>query len=246
MLHGPFCLNILYRLGSRPIIILVILLLKELIIFSIHSGKRFFLHLLDLRNSCSDNVIYTPIWCNNNLKFNNEDMFIHRWFNKGVLFIDDFLDEDSNIINLETFNRKFNIGMPFTLFYSITTKISPLHFLPSRTPLPLPYFLPQVTPPPRPYFCLLCLFGYPLHFCHQEPPVFFSLKYPPSSLEGGGGHKLNGIAQWTRQSKKKDRVYLCKQTCIAHVMHVACELVYPIFWMDFHPIFCGWLNHPLK
>ena len=48
--------------------------------------KEVFSHLLDLRNSCSDNIINTPIWCNNNLKFNNEDMFIHRWFNKGVLF----------------------------------------------------------------------------------------------------------------------------------------------------------------
>ena len=45
---------------------------------------------------------------------------------KSRNFIDDFLDEDSNIINLETFNRKFNIGMPFTLFYSITVKIRTL------------------------------------------------------------------------------------------------------------------------
>ena len=53
----------------------------------------------------------------------NKDIFIERWFKKGLTFIEDFLDEDNHILSLENLNIKFNIAMPFVTYLSIVRQI---------------------------------------------------------------------------------------------------------------------------
>ena len=126
------------------------------------------------------------------------------------------------------------LRVPPLLFFAIKNP-PPVFFTSSTPPVFLSSLPLRVPPPPLTFFCHqehntpppVILSSLPLRvppppyiFAIKNPPYFFLEVSPPSSLGGGGGHKLNGIAQWTCQSKKKDRVYLCKQTCIAHVMHV--------------------------
>ena len=85
--------------------------------------RQVFSDLCDFRQICRENILLTPIWCNKQIVIGNKDIFIERWFKKGMTFIDDFLDEDNHILSLENLNLKFNIAMPFVTYLSIVRQI---------------------------------------------------------------------------------------------------------------------------
>ena len=54
----------------------------------------------------------------------NKDIYIERWFKKGLTFIEDFFDGDNHILSLENLNLiKFNIAMSFVTYLSIVRHI---------------------------------------------------------------------------------------------------------------------------
>ena len=85
--------------------------------------RQIFTDLCDFRTICHENILLTPIWCNKQISIDNKDIFIERWFNKGLTFIEDFLDEDNQILSLENLNIKFDLAMPFVIYLSIVRQI---------------------------------------------------------------------------------------------------------------------------
>ena len=73
--------------------------------------------LCDFKELVQDNILLTPIWCNDMFKMNNDYMFYVRWFNKGLVYIDDLLDENIDVLSLPDVNEKFDIRVPFTTYY---------------------------------------------------------------------------------------------------------------------------------
>ena len=51
------------------------------------------------------------------------NMFYVRWFNKGLVYIDDLLDENNAVLSLPDVNEKFDIRVPFTTYYSIVRTV---------------------------------------------------------------------------------------------------------------------------
>ena len=85
--------------------------------------KDVFSALCDFKELVQDNILLTPIWCNDMFKVNNDYMFYVRWFNKGLVYIDDLLDENNDVLSLPDVNEKFDIRVPFTTYYSIVRTV---------------------------------------------------------------------------------------------------------------------------
>ena len=50
-------------------------------------------------------------------------MFIVRWFKKGLVYINDFMDENHDIMSLQDINDRFRLRIPFTTYFSIVRNI---------------------------------------------------------------------------------------------------------------------------
>ena len=86
--------------------------------------KDVFDALCELKAKVKENVLLTPIWCNECFKINNKYIFFLRWFNRGIICIDDFLDENNNVLSLDDIHSKYNIRIPFVTYYSIVRQLS--------------------------------------------------------------------------------------------------------------------------
>ena len=86
----------------------------------------FFMPYMNLKLRFKENVLLTPIWCNECFKINNKYIFFLRWFNRGIICIDDFLDENNNVLNLDDIHSIYNIVLriPFVRYYSIVRQLS--------------------------------------------------------------------------------------------------------------------------
>ena len=82
-----------------------------------------FISLLHFRQVVSENILMTSVWHNDDFKLNNKDIFIQSWFDKGLNFVYDFMNDDMSVLSLQSLNEKFNINMPFTIYYNLTLKI---------------------------------------------------------------------------------------------------------------------------
>ena len=50
-------------------------------------------------------------------------MFIVSWFKKGLVYINDFIDENHGIMSLQDINDRFSLRIPFTTYFSIVRNI---------------------------------------------------------------------------------------------------------------------------
>ena len=82
-----------------------------------------FTAVCEFRKLVHDNILLTPLWCNETFKINNEYMFIVRWFKKGLVYINDFMDENHDIMSLQDINDRFSLRIPFTTYFSIVRNI---------------------------------------------------------------------------------------------------------------------------
>ena len=68
--------------------------------------------------------VKNQIICNNqNIAVNGKPIFFRNWFNKGIVYISDLLDEDSNFHSLAGLKEKFQINPPFTVYYGLLKAI---------------------------------------------------------------------------------------------------------------------------
>ena len=63
------------------------------------------------------------IWNNQNIVVDGKPIFFRNWVNKGIVYIDDLLDEDSNFLSLIGLKDKFQINPPFTVYYGLLKAI---------------------------------------------------------------------------------------------------------------------------
>ena len=71
-----------------------------------------------------DNFLNIPVWYNSNIKVANKTVFIKSWYEKGIKVLQDFFDEDCNLLVFEAFKCTYNLRNICIMQYnSITTAI---------------------------------------------------------------------------------------------------------------------------
>ena len=61
----------------------------------------------------------TPIWYNSDVKLGGKGIFLKEWWDKGIRFINDLLDENGNILVREECENKFSIKIQFLHYYAL-------------------------------------------------------------------------------------------------------------------------------
>lgn len=64
-----------------------------------------------------------PIWCNNCIKVGGSTVLYQNWVDQGILFINDLLDRNGDIISYEIFQRTYQIRTNFLQFEGIVASI---------------------------------------------------------------------------------------------------------------------------
>ena len=62
------------------------------------------------------------IWNKKNIKIDGKPFFYNSWFKKGIIHINDLLNENYNFLSLDDLNEKFNLTTPFTTYYGHSLK----------------------------------------------------------------------------------------------------------------------------
>ena len=71
----------------------------------------------------SEDFLSQPLWYNKNIQINNKSVFYQSWFNKGIIYFNDLLNEDCSFLTFEEFQHKFMIRTNFITFMGIKTAI---------------------------------------------------------------------------------------------------------------------------
>ena len=81
-----------------------------------------FQNILNNHTNLKD-ILRKPIWENTEIKIGRKCIKYDNWVQKGILTIQDLLDEHGEVYTYETFCQKYNINTPFTFFYGLKTFI---------------------------------------------------------------------------------------------------------------------------
>ena len=82
-----------------------------------------FTAVCEFRMLVQNNILLTPLWCNETFNINNRYMSINSWFKNGLVYINDFIDENHDIMSLQDINDRFSLRIPFTTYFSIVRNI---------------------------------------------------------------------------------------------------------------------------
>ncbi len=63
-------------------------------------------------------------WYNSNVQINQKPVFYKSWYDKGIIYIKDIVDENYNFLTYNQLCNKFNINVPFTKYWGILDAIS--------------------------------------------------------------------------------------------------------------------------
>ena len=66
-----------------------------------------------------DLFIFNALWFNDKIKINGKVIYYKQWFDKGVRYVYDLVDENVSILCYADFCRKFSFYPAFTLYYGI-------------------------------------------------------------------------------------------------------------------------------
>ena len=64
-----------------------------------------------------------PLWKNSFIKINNSPVFYKQWFDKGVRFVNDLLDNNGKFLSFNDFQKKYNIMTNFVHYYGLCKSI---------------------------------------------------------------------------------------------------------------------------
>lgn len=65
----------------------------------------------------------SPIWLNDNIKIGNKCVFNQHWFDHGIRFINDILNDDGSFMSFEQLQQCFNIDTNFLYYLSVITAV---------------------------------------------------------------------------------------------------------------------------
>ena len=63
------------------------------------------------------------IWNNNDIKIDNQTIFFHTWFDKGVYTLRDFLDQNLNFLTSEEFKLWYQLQTNVLTYYGVINAI---------------------------------------------------------------------------------------------------------------------------
>lgn len=58
----------------------------------------------------NNNIIFSPIWHNSNIKVEKKSMFYKEWYKKGVKIVKDLLHNDGSFLSKSDFEKRFNLN----------------------------------------------------------------------------------------------------------------------------------------
>ena len=73
--------------------------------------------------SDDDHVESEIIWNNCSILINGQPIFYGKWFKNQIIYIKDLLNVDRTFLSLNELKHRFNIEIPFTLFYGLISAI---------------------------------------------------------------------------------------------------------------------------
>lgn len=79
--------------------------------------------LLDSEPQTSEDILSQSIWFNSKIQVNNRYVFLQRWCNNGVFYINDLLNSNDAIMSFTEFKNTYNVNSTFTEFYGIISAI---------------------------------------------------------------------------------------------------------------------------
>ena len=87
--------------------------------------KGVFLALQNLMRLCEGKNYSSqvPLWYNECIKIGEKTVFLKEWYQKGILFVSDLINDDGTIIDYEVFCTKFNFRPLRLNFYGIIRNI---------------------------------------------------------------------------------------------------------------------------
>ena len=59
------------------------------------------------------------MWKNRHIKVGNKSIFIKKWHEKGINYVEDVLNEKNEFLSHESFQQKFNIQTPYTTYFGV-------------------------------------------------------------------------------------------------------------------------------
>lgn len=65
----------------------------------------------------------SPIWLNDNIKIGNKCVFNQHWFDHGIRFINDILNDDGSFMSFEQLQQCYNIDTNFLYYLSVITAV---------------------------------------------------------------------------------------------------------------------------
>ena len=82
-------------------------------------------YLQDLNSiiTADGNVLEKIIWNNQNIVINEKSIFYSSWFNKDIISIRSLMTEYNQFLSLSELRQKFNLEIPFTLYYGLVSAI---------------------------------------------------------------------------------------------------------------------------
>ena len=60
-----------------------------------------------------------PLWCNSDIKIGGKDIYFSEWWDKGIRFINDLLDDQGNILTREQCEMTYSIRLPFLIYHAL-------------------------------------------------------------------------------------------------------------------------------
>ena len=79
--------------------------------------------LYDFRNIIKEEIQLTPIWYNDLFKLGGNAVYILQWYEKGLTYIADFLNENFEFYSLEHLNNRFDLNMDFLTYTSVIRQL---------------------------------------------------------------------------------------------------------------------------
>ena len=74
-------------------------------------------------------VLSTSLWNNNSIKVGNSTVYYKNWAKRGIWTVNDFFDNQGNIMSFQDFQQTYNLRPMFLQFYGITLTVKKwLHY----------------------------------------------------------------------------------------------------------------------
>ena len=73
-----------------------------------------------------EDILKSPIWYKSKIKIDNTHIYLKTWHEKGILYINDLINEDGTLFTYEEFINKFHLNANFLEFEGLLQSIKAL------------------------------------------------------------------------------------------------------------------------